>query len=181
MQKFIKKKFLRLLIPASLALLFALFSCSFYTELSSSSGLKDISGNLTYRTILSKAYMGGSVLYNSSDIANSQLAEGVCVAVRLGELEAESDGDEIIYTDNESKASYGYLKIESINSKTLTFKFTEYSNDGFVKSESLFTLDENQSADLNGDGFFDVKYSKPLSKRAGCEKSMWLTFLSSQE
>lgn len=184
MQKFIKKKFLSSSVPASLALmflLFSMFSCSFYTELSSSSDLKDISGNLTYRTILSKAYMGGSVLYNSSDIANSQLAEGVCVAVRLGELEAESDGDEIIYTDNESNASYGYLKIESINSKNLTFKFTEYSSDGFIKSESSFSLDENQFADLNGDGFFDVKYSKPLSKRAGCEKSMWLTFLSSQE
>ncbi len=172
MQKFIKKKSLFLTISALPTLLFSLFSCSFYTEISSSANLKDISQDLTYRTVLSKAYMGGSVLYNSSDIANSQLAEGVCVAVRLGELKAENDGDEIIYTDIESKASYGYLKIESISSKTLTFRFTEYSNDGFVKSESLFTLDENQSVDLNGDGFFDVKYSKPLSKRAGCEKSM---------
>lgn len=54
--------------------------------------------------------MGGSALYNPTDLTSSQLANGVYVATRLGEVAAEMyDADTVIYKDIPENAQYGYI------------------------------------------------------------------------
>ena len=126
--------------------------------------------------------MGGSVLYNPIDLSTSQLAQGVYVATRLGKVAKKvvSD-DDTIYTDIEDEASYGYIYINSISEKALDFSYIEYSKDGTHHTEKSFLLGINQTIDLNGDGFANLSYSKPMTKRSGFEKTLWLTFISNQD
>lgn len=156
--------------------------CSFAAQNVSSDKISDIGDKINYRSISTKAYMGGSVLYNPTDLSNSQLAQGVYVATRLGKVTKEDvSRDDTIYKDKEDEASYGYIYINNIDEKSVDISYVEYLNDGTNQIEKSFLLDINQNADLNGDGFADVSYSKPLTRRTGLEKTRWLTFISSQE
>lgn len=74
-----------------------------------------------------------------------------------------------------------YIYIDSINKESIDFSYTEYSKDGTKHLEKSVSLGINQNVDLNGDGFPDLLYTKPMAKREGLEKTLWLTFISSQE
>lgn len=157
-------------------------ACSFAKQNTLSDNVTDITDKINYRSISTKAYMGGSVLYNPKDLSNSQLLQGVYIATRLGKVtKNEVSEDDIIYTDIENEALYGYVYINNVTEKFINFSYVEYSQNGIKNTEKSFYLEVNQSADLNGDGFADISYSKPLTKRTGLEKTFWLTFISSQE
>ena len=176
-----KSNLVKMAALASLVVLSEM-ACSFATQNVSSDKISDISDKINYRSISNKPYMGGSVLYNPTDLSNSQLAQGVYIATRLGKVaKKEVSNDDTIYTDMEEEASYGYIYVNNISEKSLDFSYIEYSKDGTYYTEKLFLLDINQKADLNEDGFADVLYTKPLTKRAGLEKTLWLTFISNQE
>lgn len=124
--------------------------------------------------------MGGSVLYNPNDLSNSQLLQGVYIATRLGKVtKNEVSEDDIIYTDIESEALYGYVYINNVTEKFINFSYVEYSQNGIKNTEKTIQLELNQNADLNGDGFADISYSKPLTKRTGLEKNT-LAYLHKQ-
>ena len=79
--------------------------------------------------------MGGSVLYNPVAPSSGQLSEGATVAVRLGYFDKqEKNIDEIVYVDIEDKAQYGYITINSINTKEINFTFSCFKADGITKT-----------------------------------------------
>ncbi len=177
-----KKKITALTVSAVVLLLLAETACTFIAPQSNSGEISDISDKITYRSISTKAYMGGSILYNPKDLSNSQLLQGIYIATRLGKVtKTEVSEDDIIYTDIENEALYGYIYINNITEAAINFSYVEYSKDGTNNTEKSFNLELNQTADLNGDGLVDVSYSKPQTKRTGLEKTLWLTFISNQE
>lgn len=146
------------------------------------SSLQNISGFLVKNVMYRYAYMGGSVVYNPSDIANSQLSRNVVVAVRLGEVKKNGPDDSAVYTVNPDYEIYGYLRITDISDASVSFAYYEFSDGwGEARQKGVFTLAAGENADLNGDGRNDVTYAKPSQRRKGSEKAMWLTFLSSRE
>lgn len=177
-----KKNIIVTAVFSAILLVLTETACSFATQKAYSNNISDISDKINYRSISTKAYMGGSILYNPKDLSNSQLLQGIYIATRLGKVtKNEVSKDDIIYTDIENEALYGYIYINNITEKSINFSYVEYSQNGIKNTEKSFNLEVNQNADLNGDGLADVSYSKPLTKRAGLEKTLWLTFISNQE
>lgn len=85
--------------------------------------------------------MGGSILYNPKDLSNSQLLEGIYIATRLGKVtKNEVSEDDIIYTDIENEALYGYIYINNITEKSINFSYVEYSQNGIKNTEKSFNL-----------------------------------------
>ena len=157
-------------------------SCSFPAQDTQNVSLSDISAELSYANISRQAYMGGSVLYNAGNAASGHLANGVTVAVRLGQtVRTDIDSEQAVFDDIEEKACYGYLKIDSINENAVSFTYIAFNGANNNLSEKSFSLTLDEKADLNGDGLPDVIYQKPAKLRQGFEKATWLTFLSSQE
>lgn len=76
-----KSNLVKMAALASLVVLSEM-ACSFATQNVSSDKISDISDKINYRSISNKPYMGGSVLYNPTDLSNSQLAQGVYIATR---------------------------------------------------------------------------------------------------
>jgi hypothetical protein len=140
-----------------------------------------ISGQLRYTYISRQAFMGGSVLYNPDQPSSGQPVEGAHVAVRLGRVTAEYQGDIPVFNDIEEDARYGYITVNSIDKAHIAFTYTEYSADGGTPRASAFALPLNGELDINGDGVNDVAYTRPLRKRLGFEEAVYLTFISSQE
>lgn len=156
--------------------------CAFSEQNVSSADISDISAKMSFENVSRQAYMGGSVLYNPDDLSNSQLAENVCVAVRLGKVKRnEIDEDQVVFTDDEDSAKFGFMKINSISTSSVAFSYTEFSADGKSLTTASFNVAEGDSVDINSDGFYDLKYAKPKIKRVGLENARWLTFLSSQD
>lgn len=81
----------------------------------------------------------------------------------------------------EDLAQYGYIHIDYIDSHRVDFTYHWYTDANSLTKSSNGTIRVNESVDLNGDGKADLHYAHPRRKRPGIEKSLWLTFLSSQE
>ncbi len=129
-------------------------------------------------------YMGGSVLYSPKDSNANQLMKGAAVATRIGKVEKIALGKGL-YAYRNSKREYelGFIVVDAISKEEISFtyyKFPSADSSSYVSAGS-YTLYEGQSADLNGNGTADVKYSKPDAGRKGYKSNMWLTFLCDVE
>jgi hypothetical protein len=163
-------------------LLVALFvSCAFPFQNPQEVALTDISEQLTYTSISRQGFMGGSVLYNPDQPSSGQLAKGVRIAVRLGTVAVEYQGDIPVFSDIRDESQYGYITINSIDKEHVGFGYNEYSIDGRVFRYSVHMIRLNEELDINGDGVKDISYVRPIRKRQGFEEAIYLTFLSSQE
>lgn len=114
-----KYKFLFLILS------FPLFwSCSFtYREIHEGK-LTDVSDRLTYDRISRMPFMGGSMLYNIESPFEGQLQKNSVVAIRLGNVCIKYQDDEnIVFSDTEDSAIYGYLKINCISDSFVDFDF----------------------------------------------------------
>ena len=152
-----KKNIIVTAVFSAILLVLTETACSFATQKAYSNNISDISDKINYRSISTKAYMGGSILYNPKDLSNSQLLQGIYIATRLGKVtKNEVSKDDIIYTDIENEALYGYIYINNITEKSINFSYVEYSQNGIKNTEKSFNLEVNQNADLNGDGLADV-------------------------
>lgn len=165
-----------------LIFLFCTIGCSFSLLNNSNTQIRDIRNTLSFSKIIRQSFMGGSVLYNPVAPSSGQLSEGATVAVRLGYFDKqEKNIDEIVYVDIEDKAQYGYITINSINTKEINFTFSCFKADGITKTEKKFTIKQGESIDINSDNLVDLYYDYPIKKRPGFEKSLWLTFLCCKE
>lgn len=65
-----------------LSIMIGLISCSFNSnKITNVMPINDISSETKYLDIISKGYMGGSLIYNEEDNSLGQLANGVSVAI----------------------------------------------------------------------------------------------------
>lgn len=165
------------------ALLTSIFtSCTIPFLNIENANITDISEEMTFQKIMCQSFMGGSILYNPDKPSTGQLAKGVTVAIRLGYVEKEEKNiDEIVYTNNEDKARYGYITIDSINKNEISFSYFSFDKEGLCKTKSIYSLRRGESIDINSDGLNDLKYDYPKRKRPSFENALWLTFLSNQE
>ncbi len=88
-----------------------------------------------------------------------------------------TSGSKVMYEDDPSQAVYGYLSVNTIDSTSVSLTFTQVNKDGSSSSMSR-TLKTEESWDINGDRYNDVKYTKPDIQRTGYEDARWLTFLN---
>ena len=129
-------------------------------------------------------FMGGSMLYSPKDSNANQLGKGVIVSVRIGEVEKYDLGNgEYGYRNSKLNYELGFIEIDSISRSEISFSYYKFPSNGsgHYVSAGGFTLEAGNTADLNGDGFADIKYSKPDPGRNGYKENMWLTFLSDVE
>jgi hypothetical protein len=164
-------------------LLIALFaSCAFPFQGAENIVLSDISKQLDFSSISRQGFMGGSILYNPDQPSSGQLVEGAHVAVRLGMVDRyDVDGEQSVFTDKPDTARYGYITVNNVDKDSISFTYTHYSSDGNQFFSSYYTLQLNEKADINSDGYADLIYTLPTRKRPGMENAVYLTFLSSQE
>jgi hypothetical protein len=164
-------------------LLMALFiSCAFPFQSAKNIKLSDISKQLGYHEISRQGFMGGSVFYNPDQPSSGQLVEGAHVAVRLGRVDRHViDGEQSVFTDKPDEALYGYITVNAVNKDSIGFTYTYYLSDGNQSFSSHYTIQLNETTDINGDGLADLTYTQPSRKRPGMENALYLTFLSSQE
>ena len=164
--------------------LFAFSACSMpldgdYSS-GTSSGLRNISFMLTDSVIKTRGFMGGSVVYNPSDLSVSQLSNGVVVALRFGKINRiDAGNNQYVYADDEDDAVFGYINVSDVNNDSISFDYYEFEYDekNAVKKSS-FVLRNGDFADINSDGYNDVVYRPAPTVRPGSEKSMWLTFIN---
>ena len=178
-------KFLVVFITASL-----FFSCQLWIDMPDADDDSSLASIKNIRSIMSRSdvermiFMGGSMLYSPKDTNANQLEKGVVVAVRIGEVEKFDLGNGA-YACRNSKINYelGFIDIDSISKAKISFtyyKFPSKDSNSFVQA-GVFTLEEGQYADLNGDGAADIKYTKPDPGRKGYKENMWLTFVCDVE
>jgi hypothetical protein len=150
----IKKMSFCILVPV----VFSILSCAFPFQGVQGVNLNDIGNLLTYEEISRQAFMGGSVLYNPAQPSSGQLAAGVRLAVRLGKVTKEVKSTyQVVYTEIEDMASYGYITIESIDKKGVRFSYTSFSG-GII---SNFVLPIGGTVDINkchAAGFYRTEY-----------------------
>ena len=167
------------------------FSCNLLVELpkidDDDSSLASVS---SIRSIMSRAdvekmlFMGGSMLYSPKDSNANQLEKGVIVAVRIGEVEKYDLGNgEYGYRNSKLNYELGFLEIDSISKSNISFTYYKFPSPDSNRYVSIgsYTLEQGQTADLNGDGTADVKYTRPDSGRKGYKENMWLTFMCDVE
>lgn len=159
-----------------------LFSCSFPFQDVEAVQITNISDNLSFQKISRQSFMGGSVFYNPDNPSSGQLANGVTIAVRLGVVDKEYlKYDEVIFTDKEDLARYGFIAIDFIDKNKICFTYFSYTSEGEIGDSNSFSIKRGEEIDINNDGFLDLKYDYPLKKRASFKNAVWLTFLSSEE
>ena len=129
-------------------------------------------------------YMGGSVLYSPKDSNASQLVEGAAVATRIGKVEKIDLGNgNNAYRNSKTDYELGFIVVDAISKEEISFSYYKFpsANSNSYVSAGSYTLLEGQTADLNGNGYADVKYTKPDAGRKGYKSNMWLTFLCDVE
>ena len=129
-------------------------------------------------------YMGGSVLYSPKDSNANQLVEGAAVATRIGKVEKIDLGNgNYAYRNSKTDYELGFIVVDEISKKEISFSYYKFpsANSNSYVSAGSYTLLEGQTADLNGNGYADVKYTKPDAGRKGYKSNMWLTFLCDVE
>lgn len=165
-----------------MSILSLIVSCSFPFQNEMDAQLTDISDELTFQKISHQGFMGGSVLYNPDKPSAGQLSKGVTVAIRLGYVDRQDVGnDDVVFSDRPDEAQFGILNITDINQNFVSFLVKLYDSKGVNLTTSSFSLKLGESKDINNDGFEDITYNKPLRKREGFEKAVYMTFLSSQD
>ncbi len=149
----------------------------------STAKLNNVSGIKERSALKDLVYQGGSMLYNPDDSSVSQLENGVIIATRAGMVIKKDLGNgETAFEDPVYAASFGYIEVTDIDKDCISFDY--YVSDGWKAGEEFpskkgsFSLAAGQSVDLTGDGFADLKYTKPLTKRKGAERAMWLTAIN---
>ncbi len=185
MKRFVKK--LSFVFVASVVLLLA--SCNALEGESgagSSSNIQNITGIKNRSALMKMAYNGGSVLYNPTDLATSQLAKGVVIATRMGKIKTTDLGSGVVsYSDKIDDALYGYIEVTAIDRESISFDYYQTadwdSDDELGVKKGSYTIEAGKSADLNGDGIPDLKYVAPAAKRDGFTKAMYLTFITDPE
>ena len=168
----------------SVLVLSTLVACSFpFSSINSSDAkINDISGVLDYAKLSRQGFMGGSLFYNPEQPSTGPLAKGVNVAIRLGHVERTSiDNDSALFRDIPEKAEYGSFLITNIDKGALSCTVKLYDAFGSFIGESMYSVANGESLDINNDGYADIQYKPPVRKRLGLENAILLTFLSSQE
>ena len=167
----------------------AFFGCSMQLdslgrEESSGSSITNIRSMMNRSDSEQMLYMGGSVLYSPKDPNANQLEKGVVVATRIGKVEKEELGNgQYSYKNSKTEYELGFISVDDISKEEISFtyyRFPENGSNSYVNA-GCFTLAEGETADLNGDGIADVKYSKPAPGRKGYKSNMWLTFICDVE
>ena len=166
------------------------FSCNLMVELPERDDNSALASVKNIRSIMSRSdvermlFMGGSMLYSPKDSNANQLEKGVVIALRIGEVEKYDLGNgEYGYRNSKLNYELGFLEIDSISKSNISFtyyKFPSTDSNRYVSAGS-YTLEQGQTADLNGDGYADVKYTKPDPGRKGYKENMWLTFVCDVE
>ena len=145
-----------------------------------SSSVKSISSMMNRSDAEKLLYMGGSVLYSPNDANSNQLMQGAIVATRIGKVvKTDLGAGEYGYKNSKTEYELGFISVNSISKKEINFtyyKFPSKDSNSYISAGS-FSLAEGETADLNGDGIADVKYTKPDAGRKGYKSNMWLTFL----
>jgi hypothetical protein len=152
--------------------------------------------SLTYSELVTRGYMGGKALYavsNSKEVIDgiSHLSPGVVMAVRTGRVKVEKYAMEyedsmesgIFVEDPQAPISYGYIKITSVDTDSVTFEYQRFSNMGGLPfNPETFTVRKGEDGvDINHDGALDVSYEEIGESRPGIgEDSRYLNFISSQ-
>jgi hypothetical protein len=143
----------------------------------------------SYPVLRWNAFMGGSVLYAAEAPSSGHLVPGAVVGVRLGKVNhdpiagaegAAEPGPE--FSENTDSTRYGYITVETVDTKGIGFQYTEYTADGkssAVKGNHRLALGEEK--DINGDGIPDISWTAPGFSRPGFERAVTLNFLSSSE
>lgn len=176
MEGFIMKKYYLLL---STVIVFLFFSCS-TQELNI--GLKPCEESLSYSLVRSMPYMGGYMLYNSKSPSYGQLQDNSCFAIRFGKVsEKKKIENEVIYSDIENAARYGFVQIKKITEYGIDFIVVIYDSDGTEQILKNFNLYLDSEIDINGDGFPDLKYIRNPYKRENLDDTYLLEMKSSQE
>ena len=163
------------------------FGCSMIVD------TKDHGGGSSVRSVRSlmnrsdaerMLYMGGSVLYSPNDSNANQLAQGAVVATRIGKVIKKDLGcGEYAYQNSKTDYELGFITVDSISKERISFSYYRYpsSSSGPHSFVGSYSLSEGQTADLNGDGTADVKYTRPAPGRKGYKSNMWLTFICDVE
>jgi hypothetical protein len=157
-------------------------ACGFQFEETERAKITDISASLDFMKLSRQGFMGGSVLYNPSQLSSGQLAKGAALAVRLGQVSREQTAEGyVIFNNVQERAQYGSLVVIEIDETGMVFTKKLYNAEGKYIAEGKHTIAINEKIDINGDGLADIEYKKPERKRPGFENAVYLTFLSSQE
>lgn len=160
------------------------FGCSMQIDSIERGNTSSVNNNV--RSIMNRAdaeqmlYMGGSVLYSPKDANANQLMPGAVIATRIGKVEKTAlGGGQFAWKNSKTEYELGFISVDSISKAEINFtyyKFPSPESNNYVAAGS-FSLSEGESADLNGNGIADVKYTKPAAGRKGYKTNMWLTFL----
>lgn len=150
------RKCVSLIGMALFAISFA--SCSFQlNKIEGSMNINDVSRSTSYIDIVSKGYMGGSLIYNEADESLGQLSNGVAVAIRLSNAQRYDISDsEAVFQEQPGSAVYGLLIIQDINLDRISLKSELYDIEGNVIFQKMVSLSKNECADLNDDGIADI-------------------------
>ena len=160
------------------------FGCSMQIDSIERGNTSSVNNNV--RSIMNRAdaeqmlYMGGSVLYSPKDANANQLMPGAVIATRIGKVEKTAlGGGQFAWKNSKTEYELGFISVDSISKAEINFtyyKFPSPESNNYVAAGS-YSLSEGESADLNGNGIADVKYTKPAAGRKGYKTNMWLTFL----
>ena len=184
-----KRRFFKAIVPCVVLVMAALFSaCRMQLDSiefdTHSSSVRSVTSMMNRSDAEKMLYMGGSVLYSPKDSNANQLLEGAAVATRIGKIDKiDLGGGQYAYRNSRTDYELGFIVVDAISKEEISFsyyKFPSADSNKYVSAGS-FTLCEGQTADLNGDGIADVKYSKPDAGRKGYKNNMWLTFLCEPE
>ena len=184
-----KRRIFKAFVPCVVLVMTAIFSgCEMqldYIEFDThSSSVRSVTSMMNRSDAEKMLYMGGSVLYSPKDSNANQLMEGAVVATRIGKVDKIDMGcGQYAYRNSRTDYELGFIVVDAISKEEISFsyyKFPSADSNKYVSAGS-FTLCEGQTADLNGDGIADVKYSKPDAGRKGYKNNMWLTFLCEPE
>ena len=82
-----------------------------------------------------------------------------------------------IFDDNPSKAIYGYISVNGIDANYISLAYTRVNPNNSTSTKN-FVIQSGKSADLDGDGYDDLKYGEPEIQRTGYSGARWLTFIN---
>jgi len=155
-------------------------ACAFDDDTPQIAKKGNISETLKFENISRLAFMGGSLIYNPDVGASGQISKGATVAVRLSKVETNQSAANPDEKFKETWRAFGYIKVDSVNTQSITLAYSEYNEAGVLKKARTVTVNNGSSGDLNGDGLPDVSFIPPAFKRSGMENAVYLTFTASQ-
>ena len=152
-----------------------------------------------------RTYIGGSLVYNPSGTDTNQLNPGTVIAVREGTVNLVKQNQDVYeltasdsetrvtkndnnlgtttsrevtaYVDDDSKARYGFITINSVSEESISFSYTRYNLGGNGSSSKTYTISKGESVDIDNDGRPELRYREPNAIRNGFEKACWFEFI----